>query len=500
MNDARAGGLHAVRSSLRILVYCSAAAAAIELVDRIGFDYLFDRLNAGTLHDYSLIGAMSTIESAITIALSLTIATAVRGLGALPLRLAVAPKPAAAKAQPYRAPSADETAPTPTVETAPGVYALARWASVSAWGVLCLAVAVLAWDSLATALQIKHHTGDDALHVVERALWALSIAAAVLASGLLVLWMIRVAQSLAQPLRAPLPVIVLALVAGRGAFWTSRMFSHFTYPWVGTAFTVAIGAGTALILVAFERGLAALPPQEAGDAGPDRDGETRWEEAGLGLERHASAVKARIGIGVGGVGLMLLAKLAEERDVALGLAVLAPLAALLVGVVMIGALVRYARLPGDTRAGGLAMAAVGLLAAAWLADVYGFQLVIDLLGHTFYTSAETTARMPHVEIASAALGLAGMLALLASFGRLSASMGEQSLVSRSWALALLLCITAAGATGLRLAVADGEIGVAEMLAGGLVVLVLGIVALLKYLGLILDLRVVMSRRTARKFV
>jgi hypothetical protein len=54
MSDPRAGGLQAVRSSLRTLVYCCAASAVIELGTRGAFTFFLGRLRSGAWADYGL--------------------------------------------------------------------------------------------------------------------------------------------------------------------------------------------------------------------------------------------------------------------------------------------------------------------------------------------------------------------------------------------------------------------------------------------------------------
>jgi hypothetical protein len=502
MSDPRAGGLRAVRSSLRTLVYCCAASAVIELGTRGAFTFFLGRLRAGAWADYSVLGFTSTLSYAASIAVAVVSAMVIARLGALPARIVVPAKLTAAKAPPYRAAPLGDTEPTSTVETAPVVYALARWASVAAWGALGLQATSLAWSSLAG---IFDDGSGSSLRLVDLAIVWLSTAVGAAAVTLLVVWMRRVARDLGVGLAGPLPVLLLAIVACRAGFWTwceirdVRLSEGMA--WLTTSGAASIEACTALILAALGRGLAELPPEEEGGADP---GEATWETASLGLAAYATAVKVRIALVLCGVGLSLLLAFSGEEGLGRGLLVLALVAGTIVGIAAIPPLVRYARLPDDTKAVGPARAAVGLFAVGSFADLCALVLFLRLLGDHYVGHSDRAGvgvRMAGVQMAGGALALGGILALLTSFSRLAVSMGDTSLVSRTRSFIALLGAVTVGSLGVGVAIAGvkaGDLELSLVLAIAIAMIVAAFIVLVKYLGLIGDMRLAMAARSGRK--
>lgn len=261
MKDARAGGLHTVRSSLRTLVYCYAVSAVISLPDLV-FRFRFGAgfaawFASGTL---TIMGLLAIIM--VPLAIAITSALAIGRLGALPSRLVVATGADRGGPQTYRAPGGEAE---PTVATAPEVYALARWAHVAAWSVVA-AVPFGDFGHEATTLLV--------------------MAARIVGPTLLVLWTLRVARGIARPLGPSLPIVLLALVAGRGGlFWVwheVRRAPEWSN-WGGTLVSMAIGVAAALVLRELDRRLGALPPQVE-DEGPDDDARTQGNQASLAPE------------------------------------------------------------------------------------------------------------------------------------------------------------------------------------------------------------------------
>src|SRR5271170_1114504 len=80
MSDARAGSLHAVRSSLRTLVYCCAASALIDLGTRLAFDFCLRRLRSDEWHDYSVLEVTSALSYMTSIAVLVASAMAIARL------------------------------------------------------------------------------------------------------------------------------------------------------------------------------------------------------------------------------------------------------------------------------------------------------------------------------------------------------------------------------------------------------------------------------------
>lgn len=216
-----------------------------------------------------------------------------------------------------------------------------------------------------------------------------------------------------------------------------------------------------------------------------------WRASSVGLDFFANALRAKLVLIVLASCLGLLAVGMQSTMFRQGVALVTPLASLVVGVAMSVGIVRYARFPQQMPGRGLAFGALALLVLSLVADGYAALLALSAAGAPMVADASASAggsllaatwRMPWALATSQLLGLAALATLLGSFRALGRRLGAHELVQRSGRAMGFLAIVASCVIELRYAEFRGLLRPEILVPAAMLVLVLALVSVAKALG------------------
>lgn len=242
--------------------------------------------------------------------------------------------------------------------------------------------------------------------------------------------------------------------------------------------------------------------REWGEAGEAGEGGRRgaasgdaalWLDVGAGIRGYAGAIKARLGVLVGGYALLAAVGMSGETELARALLGLLPVATAVIGVIMLIFLARLLRVPAAVGCDGPALLGVILVLVSMLADLHACSLVLDMLGDRLYKAIDARERMPYVEAGSQALVVAAQMALLAAFRRIARFVGDEELAERCGLMVLELGWVLAAATLGRMMIGSALAGLVQEPALIVGLLVGAVVILVRYLGVLRDLQAAVDR-------
>lgn len=216
-----------------------------------------------------------------------------------------------------------------------------------------------------------------------------------------------------------------------------------------------------------------------------------WRASAAGLDFFANALRGKLVLVVLTACVGLLAVGLQSIAFRQGVALVAPLASIVVGVTMAVGIVRFARFPSRMPGRAWAYTALGLLVLSLVADGYAMLLALsasgapalaDLAGTSASGPLAATWRLPWALATSQLLGIAALATLLGSFRSLGLRLGAQELVRRSGRAIGFLAIVASFVVELRYAEFRGLLRPEILVPASMVVLVVALVSIAKALG------------------
>lgn len=216
-----------------------------------------------------------------------------------------------------------------------------------------------------------------------------------------------------------------------------------------------------------------------------------WRASSAGLDFFANALRAKLVLIVLSGCLGLLAVGMQSMMFRQGIAVVTPLASLVLGVAMSVGIVRFARFPRQMPGRKVAYGALSLLVLSLVADGYAALLALSAAGTPMLADLGSSAaggplaatwRLPWALAASQILGLAALGTLLQSFRVLGRRLGAHELVQRAGRAIGFLAIVGSFVVELRYAELRALLRPEILVPASMLVLVLALVSVAKALG------------------
>ena len=167
-----------------------------------------------------------------------------------------------------------------------------------------------------------------------------------------------------------------------------------------------------------------------------------------------------------------------------------PVIALITAVVMVVGILRYARQPDDSDAGGPAWVAAAVMGLGVLIEAYVFilvlrQLSLDASSWSAYSEMRDLAEKTQ-NLSMWAMGLAfvGLLSLMFSFGQVTAHLQRPDLSSRVMSIGLFMGVVAVAVLGFRSYATKAHGDPGGMVVMGIMIALTALVALFAYLNLV----------------
>lgn len=336
--------------------------------------------------------------------------------------------------------------------------------------------------------------------------WVVAALAAVnsgILAGLLYL-LTRISTTLEVPVPRSLIAVAVAIIA-----WETLVPLYFMFintesdmpiesPWASLLMSTGpwlIWQGLAVYLVM--RALRALhrpaPAEWLGQVfgAPTGAGlSAGWVPVASGLELYASALSWRVYGTIGGYLALMIGVFNRSQPIVKMTMFIMPVIALITAVVMVVGVMRYARQPDTCDAGIPAWMAAALMGIGVLLEAYTLQLVVRQLSidatsfSAFREMREVAEQAQLVSLWAMGLGFVGLLLLMLSFGQLARYIQRPDLSSRIISIGIFMAVIASVVLGFRSYASSAKGDPSNLVAGGILIAVLALVAVLSYLGLV----------------
>lgn len=233
-----------------------------------------------------------------------------------------------------------------------------------------------------------------------------------------------------------------------------------------------------------------LAPPPSAAPSPAAEPTGAWAAAAGGLHTYGLGLTWRLILTVVGYLVLLFAIQARSPALAKFIGVVMPLFGLATGLVMLVGLIRFTRQPADSQARSSALFAAGVFAGAFVLELFGFVLVLDIMntrpdawGGTADV-ARTAALASKVALWAIALGFAHLLALLVAFRSLARRLDREQLAGQAISVGLLVFFAAALVVSIKWWLPHAELGLELALTLAVTTLGVAIAAVAIYIRLV----------------